>query len=109
MAFLRYVAGEDIYVPLLNVTALRLALNRFAHDAIHNIVARSRMPLADGGYRRVCASAERSVRAVLSNPENARSLLKMHWPQEEQERHKSEEERQREEREVAVLPSMATT
>ncbi|KLO18109.1 hypothetical protein SCHPADRAFT_936568 [Schizopora paradoxa] len=78
MAFLRYVAGEDLYVPPRTLHDLRLALTRYAHDAIHNIVARSRMPLADGGYRRVCARAERSVRAVLRDGENVRSLLGMH-------------------------------
>lgn len=98
MAFLRYVAGEDLYVPPRTLPDLRLALTRYAHDAIHNIVARSRMPLADGGYRRVCALAERSVRSVLRDGEHVRSLLGMHGAEEEQEQE-----------EVRVLPAVATT
>jgi len=98
-AFLNYVSGKDLYVHPDNVSDLRLALNRYAYDAIHNIVARSRMPLADGGYRRVCALAERSVRTVLREPENARSLLEMH--------------RRREDvpqpQDVVLLPTVATT
>ncbi|QRW01816.1 hypothetical protein RhiLY_00813 [Ceratobasidium sp. AG-Ba] len=96
---LRYIAGEDLYVPPRNETELNFILyvpkssdgisppnsphsKRYTTDVLHSLVSQARdselrtmLPKA----RRIAAS---SLDAILSNPEHLESLLVRHSPPE---------------------------
>ncbi|KAK1236587.1 hypothetical protein PQX77_000139 [Marasmius sp. AFHP31] len=77
-AFDRYLSGTDLFILPRTRTELESVLKRYAYDAIHNTIARSRSTLQTGGYSRVCALAENSIRAVLDTGDNVSILLAMH-------------------------------
>ncbi|KAL0579695.1 hypothetical protein V5O48_002325 [Marasmius crinis-equi] len=77
-AFDRYLSGADLFILPRTRTELESVLKRYAYDAIHNTIARSRSTLQTGGYSRVCLLAEKSIRAVLDTGDNTGKLLAMH-------------------------------
>jgi hypothetical protein len=77
-ALSRYLTGADlVFVPRTRKD-LENVLRRYSYDAIHNIIARARSPLAPGGYSRVCHIAEGSLHNVLDSDDNVAVLLSLH-------------------------------
>ncbi|KAF9259532.1 hypothetical protein L218DRAFT_963572 [Marasmius fiardii PR-910] len=77
-AFDRYLSGADLFILPRTRKELENVLRRYAYDAIHNTIARSRSTVEPGGYSRVCMQAEQSIRAVLDTGDNTPILLAMH-------------------------------
>ncbi|KAI0375672.1 hypothetical protein BV20DRAFT_959684 [Pilatotrama ljubarskyi] len=77
-AFQRYLNGVDIYLVPQSRSDLENILRRFAYDAIHNTIARSRSQLERGGYSRMCSLVERSISKVLDENDNAPFLLDLY-------------------------------
>ncbi|KIY49243.1 hypothetical protein FISHEDRAFT_41702 [Fistulina hepatica ATCC 64428] len=80
-AFERYLDGSDLFIKPRSRRELEDILRRYSYDAIHNAISRSRKPLAEGGYSRVCHLAEKSIRDVLNTGDNALQLLAIHSPE----------------------------
>ncbi|KAH9966116.1 hypothetical protein BC827DRAFT_1153497 [Russula dissimulans] len=77
-ALSRYLTGADLVFYPRTRKELANVLRRYSYDAIHNIIARARSPLAPGGYSRVCHIAERSLHNVLDSDDNVTVLLSLH-------------------------------
>jgi hypothetical protein len=77
-AFSRYLTGADLYLPPRNRKDLERVLRRHATDNIHNLIARARSGLQNGGYARICLLAEKSISNVLDSNDNATTLLAVH-------------------------------
>ncbi|KAI0722939.1 hypothetical protein C8Q76DRAFT_721036 [Earliella scabrosa] len=77
-AFKRYLGGADLYLVPQSRTELESVLRRYAYDAIHNTIAKSRSQLERGGYSRMCHLVEASIRKVLNENDNAAILLDLH-------------------------------
>ncbi|KAH9943408.1 uncharacterized protein BXZ73DRAFT_97449 [Epithele typhae] len=79
-AFKRYLTGADLYLVPQSRKELENVLRRYAYDAIHNTIAKSRSQLERGGYSRMCHLVEASIDKVLNENDNAASLLELHRP-----------------------------
>ncbi|KII95199.1 hypothetical protein PLICRDRAFT_149711 [Plicaturopsis crispa FD-325 SS-3] len=79
-AFNRYLEGADLFLMPRSRSELERVLRRYAYDAIHNTIAKARSTLQTGGYSRICALAEKSIKDVLSESDNTPFLLAMHNP-----------------------------
>ncbi|KJA30267.1 hypothetical protein HYPSUDRAFT_32417 [Hypholoma sublateritium FD-334 SS-4] len=90
-AFDRYLSGNDLFLLPRTRSELESILRRYAYDAIHNAIARSRSQLQTGGYSRVCHLAEESIRAVLNTSDNVEILLALHQPTPESASHEGED------------------
>ncbi|KAK7049510.1 hypothetical protein VNI00_005541 [Paramarasmius palmivorus] len=77
-AFDRYLSGVDLFILPRSRSELESILRRYAYDAIHNTIARSRSALQPGGYSRVCHLSEKSIRDVLDTGDNTSILLALH-------------------------------
>ncbi|KAI0774306.1 hypothetical protein C8Q74DRAFT_1269371 [Fomes fomentarius] len=82
-AFKRYLTGADLYLLPRSRNGLESVLRRYAYDAIHNTIAKSRTQLERGGYSRMCHLVEDSIRKVLYENDNAAYLLDMHRSRQE--------------------------
>ncbi|RPD67129.1 hypothetical protein L226DRAFT_529520 [Lentinus tigrinus ALCF2SS1-7] len=82
-AFKRYLNGADLYLVPRTRTELESVLRRYAYDAIHNTIAKSRSQLERGGYSRMCHLVETSISKVLNENDNATILLDLHRPHHE--------------------------
>ncbi|KAI1786519.1 hypothetical protein LXA43DRAFT_1033515 [Ganoderma leucocontextum] len=82
-AFQRYLTGADLYLVPRTRNELESVLRRYAYDAIHNTIAKSRSQLQRGGYSRMCHLVEESIRKVLNENDNATTLLDLHRPRHE--------------------------
>ncbi|EJF61260.1 hypothetical protein BD309DRAFT_947142 [Dichomitus squalens] len=82
-AFQRFLNGADLYLVPQNRSDLESVLRRYAYDAIHNTIAKSRSQLERGGYSRMCHLVEESIRKVLNENDNAATLLDLHRPRHE--------------------------
>ncbi|KAI0660951.1 hypothetical protein C8Q70DRAFT_754536 [Cubamyces menziesii] len=79
-AFQRYLNGADLYLVPQTRGELENVLRRYAYDAIHNTIAKSRSQLERGGYSRMCHLVEMSITKVLNENDNAMFLLSLHRP-----------------------------
>ncbi|KAI0719523.1 hypothetical protein C8T65DRAFT_635624 [Cerioporus squamosus] len=77
-AFKRYLNGADLYLVPRTRAELESVLRRYAYDAIHNTIAKSRSQLERGGYSRMCHLVEASITKVLNENDNAATLLDLH-------------------------------
>ncbi|KAI0677531.1 hypothetical protein C8Q78DRAFT_1074221 [Trametes maxima] len=82
-AFQRYLSGSDLYLVPRTRNELESVLRRYAYDAIHNTIAKSRSQLERGGYSRMCHLVELSITKVLNENDNASFLLALHRPRHE--------------------------
>ncbi|KAI0750845.1 hypothetical protein C8Q80DRAFT_1268159 [Daedaleopsis nitida] len=82
-AFKRYLHGADLYLVPQSRSELESVLRRYAYDAIHNTIAKSRSQLERGGYSRMCHLVETSIKKVLNENDNAATLLDLHRPHHE--------------------------
>ncbi|KAI0081810.1 hypothetical protein K474DRAFT_1703658 [Panus rudis PR-1116 ss-1] len=80
-AFNRYLSGHDLYILPRSRRELVKILQRYAHDAIHNAIAKARSTLEEGGYSRICHLADESIGKVLDQNDNTSYLLELHRPQ----------------------------
>ncbi|CDO76279.1 hypothetical protein BN946_scf184470.g37 [Trametes cinnabarina] len=84
-AFQRYLNGQDLYLVPRTGNELESVL-RYATDAIHNTISKSRSQLERGGYARICQLVEKSITQVLGENDNAAFLLSLHRPRHEKAR-----------------------
>ncbi|KAI9000979.1 hypothetical protein BD414DRAFT_511590 [Trametes punicea] len=85
-AFQRYLSGADLYLVPQTRGELEGVLRRYAYDAIHNTISKSRSQLERGGYSRMCHLVEMSITKVLNENDNAAFLLSLHRPRHEKSR-----------------------
>ncbi|KZV72169.1 hypothetical protein PENSPDRAFT_552844, partial [Peniophora sp. CONT] len=78
----RYLSGRDLVILPRNRRELEGVLHRYCYDAIHNIIAKTRSSLLEGGYSRICYLAEASIHRMLDTRDNAAVLLSLHRPAE---------------------------
>ncbi|KAI0320831.1 hypothetical protein OF83DRAFT_1052346 [Amylostereum chailletii] len=74
----RYLSGADIVFVPRTRNELESILRRYSYDGIHNLIAKARSPLEEGGYSRICHIAETSIRNMLQTGDNTHILLSLH-------------------------------
>ncbi|KAJ1308643.1 hypothetical protein OPQ81_004337 [Rhizoctonia solani] len=81
-ALLRYVVGEDLYVPPRNASELDYILKRYTTGVLHSLVSQARDSELRTGLPKARQIAAASLNSILQNSELLESLLARHSPPE---------------------------